>query len=49
MLGLHVHFDQGYSNVENWTLKKILRYAFSVITVYDQKNNANANVTIVGH
>ena len=35
MLGFHVHFDQGYSNVENWTLKKIIRYAFSVITVYD--------------
>ena len=35
MLGFHVHFDQGYSNVEKWTSKKILRSAFSVISVYD--------------
>ena len=35
MLGFHVHFDQGYSNVENRTSKKILRCAFSVISVYD--------------
>ena len=36
MLGFHVHFDQGYSNVEKWTSKKILCPAFSVISVYDQ-------------
>ena len=35
MLGFHVDFDQGYRNVENWTSKKILRSAFSGISVYD--------------
>ena len=35
MLGFHAHFGQGYSNVENRTSKKILRTAFSVISVYD--------------
>ena len=35
MLGFHVHFDQGYSNVENRTSKKILHSAFSVISVFD--------------
>ena len=36
MLGFHVYFDQGQSNVENRTSKKILRSTFSVISVYDQ-------------
>ena len=37
MLDFHIHFDQGYSNVENRTAKKIQCSAFSVISVYDQK------------
>ena len=33
MLGSHIHFDQGYNNVENRTWKKILCSAFSVIII----------------
>ena len=46
MLGFHVHFDQGYSNVENRTSKKILRFAFSVISVYDLHGLTNDNAVL---
>ena len=45
MLGFHVHFDQGYRNVENRTSKKILRSAFSVISVYDHKDDQGMRMT----
>ena len=40
-------YHKGYSNVENLTSKKILRSAFSVISVYDHHNKDTSFSTLM--